>query len=112
MRRWRGRAPGENQLQMGGAPRIPPIDAPASRHTSVKLAPRPIVAAAMQIVVNGEPHEAPELSSVATLLAQLRLLEQRLAVELNGEIVPRSVWAEQRLNAADRIEIVRAIGGG
>jgi len=46
------------------------------------------------------------------LLVQLRLEGQRLAVELNGDIIPRSAWTAQRLNAADRIEIVRAIGGG
>jgi len=66
----------------------------------------------MQIVVNGETHEAPTEATVAALLVQLRLEGQRLAVELNGDIIPRSAWTAQRLNAADRIEIVRAIGGG
>ncbi|HET9339295.1 MAG TPA: sulfur carrier protein ThiS, partial [Casimicrobiaceae bacterium] len=38
--------------------------------------------------------------------------ERRLAVELNGAIVPRSRWAETALRDGDRLEIVHAIGGG
>ncbi len=66
----------------------------------------------MQIAVNGVPFDAPPALTVAQLLGLLSLGEQRLAVELNGEIVPRSLWPARPLNAADRIEIVRAIGGG
>lgn len=66
----------------------------------------------MQIVVNGEPAEVSEPLSLAELVAGLRLGGQRLAIELNGDIVPRSRWPEVRLNPGDRAEIVRAIGGG
>ena len=66
----------------------------------------------MQIVVNGESAEVSENLSLAELVAGLRLGGQRLAIELNGGIVPRSRWPEVRLNPGDRAEIVRAIGGG
>lgn len=66
----------------------------------------------MQITVNGEPASVAEHASVAVLLAQLQLAGQRLAVELNGQIVPRSRWADVPLHEGDRAEIVRAIGGG
>lgn len=66
----------------------------------------------MQIVVNGEPQDAPDLLSVADLIARLGYAGQRLAVELNGAILPRAEWPARALRAADRVELVRAIGGG
>jgi len=66
----------------------------------------------MQIVVNGESTSVSDGLSLAQLVTELRLAGQRLAVELNGDIVPRSRWPEVRLNPGDRAEIVRAIGGG
>ena len=66
----------------------------------------------MQIVVNGELQDAPEGATLADLVARLRLHGRRVAIERNGEIVPRSAWASEPLHAADRVEIVRAIGGG
>jgi len=64
----------------------------------------------MQVIVNGEPCRAADGSTVAELLAELGL-HGRLAVELNDEVLPRSEH-ERRLAEGDRIEIVRAIGGG
>ena len=66
----------------------------------------------MQILVNGTPHEVSDAVSVAALLEGLQLQEQRLAIELNGMILPRSHWRAQCLSRGDRVEIVRAIGGG
>lgn len=66
----------------------------------------------MQLLVNGEPLDLPEGSGVLALIERLQLTGKRLAVELNGEIVPRSAHAETRLSANDRVEIVQAIGGG
>lgn len=66
----------------------------------------------MQIIVNGESTSTREGITLDELLAQLQLTGQRLAVELNGDIVPRSRWPEVRLGEGDRTEIVRAIGGG
>lgn len=66
----------------------------------------------MHITVNNEPRELLPASSVADLIEQLRLGGRRVAVERNGEILPRSLYAETRLADGDRLEIVHAIGGG
>ena len=66
----------------------------------------------MTIILNGEVHTLPAPSRVSDLIAQLGLQGQRLALELNGDIVPRSQHTEQELKEGDRVEIVRAIGGG
>ena len=66
----------------------------------------------MQIVVNGQPRSAAEPLALPALIEELRLGERRVAVELNGAIVPRSAWAATRLADGDRLEIVHAIGGG
>ncbi|MDD2892942.1 MAG: sulfur carrier protein ThiS [Halothiobacillaceae bacterium] len=66
----------------------------------------------MQIFLNGEAHNLPEHSSVADLIEQLGLSGQRLAIELNGDIAPRSQHATLELKDGDKVEIVRAIGGG
>lgn len=65
----------------------------------------------MTIILNGESRElAPDIT-LAALIEMLKL-GGRLAVERNGEIVPRSAHATTTLVSGDRIEIVRAIGGG
>lgn len=66
----------------------------------------------MQIQVNGEIHQVADELSLAQLIQQLGLEGQRLAVEINREIVPRSQHASHPIQADDQIEIVRAIGGG
>jgi sulfur carrier protein len=64
----------------------------------------------MDIVLNGAPYEAPPL--LADLVAQLDLGNQALAVAVNRQVVPRPQWASYQLLARDRVDIVRAIGGG
>ncbi|NQD35742.1 sulfur carrier protein ThiS [Permianibacter sp. IMCC34836] len=66
----------------------------------------------MQIVLNGQTHELEADLTVADLLSREQLAGKRVAVELNGDILPRSRHGEQRLQPGDRIEIVHAIGGG
>ncbi|MGH8504583.1 MAG: sulfur carrier protein ThiS [Stenotrophobium sp.] len=66
----------------------------------------------MNIHLNGASHELSQGSTIAALIAQLPLTGRRLAVERNGEIVPRSQYAQATLAEGDRIEIVQAIGGG
>lgn len=66
----------------------------------------------MLIQLNGESHELQSPSSISQLIEQLELTEKRLAVELNGEIIPRSEYGSTPLQPDDRLEIVHAIGGG
>ncbi len=65
-----------------------------------------------EIILNGAPLVLPSALTVATLLEQQGLAGKRVAVERNGEIVPKSRHAETRLAAGDRLEIVVAVGGG
>lgn len=66
----------------------------------------------MNLWVNGETKTLPASSTVADLLVQVAPGARRVAVELNGEIVPRSRFETQALTEGDRLEIVQAIGGG
>lgn len=66
----------------------------------------------MQILVNGEPQNIAPGQTVAELVAQWELAPQRLAIEHNLLILARSLWAETRLQAGDRLEIVHFVGGG
>ena len=66
----------------------------------------------MQIILNGETKVLGGPLTVLQLLEQLGLGDRRVAVEVNREIVPRSRHGEHELNHDDRVEVVRAIGGG
>lgn len=66
----------------------------------------------MRVSVNGEDYELPEALTVAELVERVGLADRRIALELNREIVPRGEYAGTKLNEGDRVEIVRAIGGG
>lgn len=66
----------------------------------------------IQLVVNGEARSFSAPLSVAQLVESLELAGKRIAVEKNGEIVPRSRHAETALDDGDRLEIVVAVGGG
>jgi len=67
----------------------------------------------LSITVNGRPRTLPAPAfTVADLIRDLAVEGKRIAVEKNGEIVPRSRYAEVGLAEGDRIEIVGAVGGG
>jgi sulfur carrier protein len=66
----------------------------------------------MHISLNGQATDVAEQCNIHELLKQLGMTNQRLAVEVNQEIVPRSRFAEFSLKAGDKVEIVRAVGGG
>jgi sulfur carrier protein len=68
--------------------------------------------ASVEIVLNGVPKQLPALLTVAALLEAEGLAGKRVAVEKNGEIVPKSQHAAVTVHAGDRIEIVVAVGGG
>ncbi len=66
----------------------------------------------MEIVLNGNRLPVQEGITVTGLLEAQQLAERRVAVEVNGEIVPRGRHAEHVLAAGDTVEIVHALGGG
>lgn len=67
----------------------------------------------LQLVINGNARrfDVPQLT-VEALVSTLGLSGKRLAVERNGEIVPRSAFTTTLLAEGDRLEIVGAVGGG
>ncbi len=62
--------------------------------------------------VNGKSQELPPGSSLESLVSTLELQGKRFAIELNGEIVPRSRHAATSLRSGDKLEVVIAVGGG
>jgi sulfur carrier protein len=66
----------------------------------------------LSIQVNGETHTVAENTTMSELLTRLDLLGKRIAVERNGEIVPKSRYGDTRFEPGDAIEIVVAVGGG
>ena len=64
------------------------------------------------IIVNGEELEIDRGSSVAKLVKERGLDRSRVAVELNGEIVPRGTFDDTLLHDGDKVEIVHFVGGG
>ena len=66
----------------------------------------------MRAVVNGEPRELAEGTTVAQLLEQLGLVRRGIAVAVNDGVVPGSAHAQQPLHDGDRVEIIVAVAGG
>ena len=66
----------------------------------------------LTLTVNGVATDVGDAYTVADVVAHLGLAGRRIAVERNGEIVPRSRHAHTRVAAGDRLEIVGAVGGG
>ena len=66
----------------------------------------------IQVTVNGAAHRFDDTVDIAGLLERLELAGRKIAVERNGEIVPRSAHRATLLADGDRLEIVVAVGGG
>jgi sulfur carrier protein len=67
----------------------------------------------VDLIVNGTPRRlTPAPATVAELIRALNLEGKRIAVERNGEIVPKGRYAATALDPGDRLEIVAAVGGG
>lgn len=69
----------------------------------------------LTVILNGQSRTFATLeasSSLDSLVSELGLKTDRVAVERNGEIVPRSTWAESALSEGDRLELVHFVGGG
>lgn len=63
------------------------------------------------ITLNGKQAET-EAQTIDALVVQLDMDGQKIAVECNLEIVPRSAWGEQVIRDGDKIEIIQFVGGG
>ncbi|HLK08584.1 MAG TPA: sulfur carrier protein ThiS [Candidatus Angelobacter sp.] len=66
----------------------------------------------MTLHINGEQRDFPDGLTVAALVAQLGMKQDRVAVELNLEIVPRTQWETTVLKDGDKLEVVHFVGGG
>lgn len=66
----------------------------------------------MTLTINGEPRSFENLLTLAALIDALNLKGDRVAVELNREIVPRAQWEAAAIHDGDRLEIVHFVGGG
>lgn len=66
----------------------------------------------IELAINGETRVFPAPLTLAQLIESLDLAGKRIAIEKNGDIVPRSQHADTSLASGDRLEIVVAVGGG
>lgn len=66
----------------------------------------------MQLTINGEKRDFADGLSLAALVEQMTVKAERVAVELNLDIVPRDRWSQTMLQDGDRLEIVHFVGGG
>lgn len=66
----------------------------------------------MNILLNGEPFECDDTSTLETLIDSQQLGGKRIAIEVNLEVIPRSQFSDCSLHDGDKVEIVHAIGGG
>lgn len=66
----------------------------------------------MQITINGETRELKENATIVEMLDNLALPAERIAIELNREVIRKKDWASVVLNNADKIEIIHFVGGG
>jgi len=65
----------------------------------------------MKLIINGENQVLPA-DTLSALVDQLGMKSDRVAIELNREIVPRDQWPQTRLTDGDQLEIVHFVGGG
>ena len=66
----------------------------------------------MTIIINGTSRSFSSPLTLAGVIEQLGMKQDRVAVELNRDIVPRDKWNTTELNEGDRLEIVHFVGGG
>lgn len=66
----------------------------------------------MTLTINGETREFTDISTLSDLVSHLGMKPDRVAIELNRELVGRSRWPETQLSDGDKLEIVHFVGGG
>ena len=109
--KWRRREPQRNRAARG------PVAAPAFRRCLIRALEWNCVFESragkrMTITLNGDRCEVPDGLSVAALLDHFKMAPNRVAIERNLDILPRHLWQETQVQADDRYEIVRFVGGG
>jgi sulfur carrier protein len=66
----------------------------------------------MEIQLNGESRILPQATDLQSLITELELGNQAIAVAVNRQVIRRALWHEHQLQAGDQVDVVRAIGGG
>ena len=66
----------------------------------------------MKIIVNGEKISLPQNSNIEDLILHLGYQNQRIAIEINETIIPKSKHQSHLLESLDRVEVINAVGGG
>ena len=66
----------------------------------------------MKIIVNGETKEIPGNLNLTGLLEHLSMPDERIAIELNKEVIRKKDWETIKINDADKVEIIHFVGGG
>ena len=66
----------------------------------------------MTLTINGENRDFDSISTLSDLLSHLGMKPDRVAVELNRELIRRDRWSETKLSNGDKLEIVHFVGGG
>ena len=66
----------------------------------------------MKFELNGEPQDAPAPLTVQALLERFELRNRRVAVAINTRVIPRSRFDQAEVRDGDRVEVIRAVGGG
>jgi thiamine biosynthesis protein ThiS len=66
----------------------------------------------MNLIINGEDRQFDSALTISALLERLGMKADRVAIELNRELVPRARWTATQLDDDDKLEIVHFVGGG
>ena len=66
----------------------------------------------INVIINGETREIPNEVNLKELLEKLSLPNERVAIELNKEVVRKKDWETTAVSDADKIEIIHFVGGG
>ena len=66
----------------------------------------------MQVTINGEKRELAESLTISEILKNLELPSERVAIELNKEVVRKKDWENIKVGDADKIEVIHFVGGG
>ncbi len=66
----------------------------------------------MKITINGEEKQFSKPMTITDLLKMINMRSEKIAIEINGIITPKSEYVIHRINDEDKIEIINAVGGG